>query len=107
MTKKQMLPADWLEYVAQAEKDIKKPSDPPKRRQPKITRMASRRQRIANSQTPNIIRAMYVPESKWAVTPLADEKFVGTREVGPDDVHNSATSWRTGKATGEAPTGYN
>jgi hypothetical protein len=105
--KRKMNEADFLEFVAEADRAIRKPTDPPKRRQPKIIRHSSRRQRTASSQTPNLTRAMYVPESAWNQTPLADEDFVGTREVGPGDVNNSETNWRTGKATGEAATGYN
>jgi hypothetical protein len=97
---------DWLEYVAAAERDIKKPPDTPKRRMPKVTRHQSTRQRTAESQTPNLTRAMYVPESKWNETPLAPEGFVGTRNVGPNDRHANVT-WRTGKATGESTVGYN
>ena len=96
-----MLPKDWLEYVAAAERDIKKPSDPPKRRQPKIKRMTSRRQRTAESQTANTVRAVYQPESKWNATPTQPEDWKGTHEVGPGDVHNPNSSWRTGKATVE------
>jgi hypothetical protein len=104
--RRQMDEFEYLEFVAEADRDIRRPSDPPKRRQPKIIRHSSRRQRTADSQTPNLTRAMYVPESAWNQTPLADDDFVGTREVGPGDVNNSATTWRTGKATGESPTGY-
>ncbi len=100
-----MLPADWLEWMAQQEWVIKQPPVPTKRRQPKITRMQSRRQRIAESQTPNQIRAMYTPESKWNETPTMPEEWRGIeREVGPGDP--SQGSYRAGKATIESPTGY-
>lgn len=98
-----MLQADFEEFLADKERDIKRPPAPPKRRQPKIIRNMSQNQRIALSQTPNLTRAMYVPESDWNQTPVNDD-LVGTHEVGPGDVHNN--TYRAGKATIEAPTGY-
>jgi hypothetical protein len=101
-----MLPSDWEEYLAKQEWLIKKPPVPTKRRQPKITRMQSRRQRIAESQTPNQIRAIYAPESKWNETPTMPEDWQGTHEVGPGDEHNNEHGYRAGKATVQPPVGY-
>jgi hypothetical protein len=44
---------------------------------------------------------MYEPESKWNRTPTQPENWKGTKEVGPGDVHNPNSSWRTGKSTVE------
>jgi hypothetical protein len=96
-----MLPNEWLEYVEAQKKMLKRPPATPKRRMPRITRNTSPAMRRVNSQTPNAIRAMYVPESKWNVTPLLDENATTTREVGPNDQYNPASGFRSGKATGE------
>jgi hypothetical protein len=42
---------------------------------------------------------MYEPESKWNMTPTQPENWEGTKEVGPGDVHNPNSSWRTGNKT--------
>lgn len=97
-----MLPADWAEYVAQAEREIKKSPNPPKRRQPRVTRHKSRRQRIAESQTKNPVRAAYTTESKYNVTPTMPEKWRGTNSPG----ETMAAAYRSGKATIEPPVGY-
>lgn len=98
-----MLQADFEEFLAEKERDIKRPPSPPKRRQPKIIRNVSPMQRIALNQTPNLVRAMYVPEHERNQTPTNDD-LVGTHEVGPGDEHNNV--YRAGKATIESPTGY-
>lgn len=98
-----MLQFDFEEFLADKERQIKKPPVPPKRRQPKITRHMSPQQRIALQQTPNPIRAIYTPEHERNQTPTNDD-LVGTNEVGPGDVHNNV--YRAGKATIESPTGY-
>jgi hypothetical protein len=97
-----MLPADWLEYVRDAERNIKRPPNPPKRLQPKVTRHQSSRMRIVSGQQIDPIKAAYQPENQFNRTPLAPSDFVGTREVGPGDVNNSNTNWRTGNMTVEA-----
>jgi len=76
-----MIPEDWLEYVVQKEKELKRPPDPIKRRQPKITRMTSRRMRTVNGQTPNPIRAMYTTENDYNRTPTLPDDATTTREV--------------------------
>ncbi len=92
---------EWLEYVQAADREIRRPPATPKRRMPKIARMQSREGRIVSGQSPNTIRAIYVPESRWNVTPLLDENATTTREVGPNDQYNPAQNFRSGKATGE------
>lgn len=83
---------------AAAERAIGRPPFPTKRRQPKITRHMSRQQRIATGQSPNTIRSIYVPESKWNATPVINpEEHELTREVGPGDDFNR--TYRTGKST--------
>ena len=98
-----MLPADWLQFIQQTSRELSKAPVPTKRRQPRITRHASRRQRIAESQTRNPIRAMYGTESKYNATPTKPESWRGTRSPGRDD----ANAYRAGKATIEPPVGYN
>lgn len=106
MTNKKMLPADFLEYVAGLERTHGRLSFPVKRRQPRVTRHASRNQRIANRQSPNIIASMYRLEGKYTVLPLKDEsvpyadgKLGEGREVGPNDKFNHESGYRTGKNT--------
>lgn len=95
-----MIPEDWLQYMAKAEKELKRPPSPPRRRQPKITRMQSRRMRTVSGQTPNAIRAMYTVESKYNQTPtISSEDHELTREVGPSDRYNPDEAYRGGKAT--------
>jgi hypothetical protein len=97
-----MIPEDWLEYMAQAEKQIKKTPDPLKKHKPKVTRHMSRRMRTVSGQTPNPIRAMYVPENEYNRTPTIEpEKHTLTREVGPHDQYNPDEAYRGGKATVE------
>jgi hypothetical protein len=100
-----MIPEDWLEYVVQKEKELKRPPNPTKRHQPKVTRHQSRRMRTIAGQTPNPIRAMYTTENEYNATPLAPEKptWAGDsgREVGPKDQYNPTEGYRGGKATVE------
>ena len=95
------LPADWLEYIAGQERAIGRAPVPTKRRQPKVTRHMSRNQRIASSQTRNPIRAIYKAESNYNQTPTLPDGAKTTKEVGPGDVNNPATNWRTGNMTVE------
>jgi len=94
-----MLPADWLAYIAEAERTIQRPPAPPKRRQPKVTRHQSPRMRQIQGQTINPIKAIYGEENERNQTPTMPETWRGTKEVGPGDVHNSEVSWRTGNQT--------
>lgn len=55
--------------------------------------------RRAESQSRNPIKSIYTPESKWNETPTRPEEWRGTHEVGPNDVHNPNSTWRTGKPT--------
>lgn len=94
-----MLPADWLEYIAKAEREAgKRPENVPAR--PRTTkRMVSRRQRIAESQTNNTIKAMYQDESQWNTTPIRSDQDGLTLNVGgscePDSPHGKATQSRS------------
>jgi hypothetical protein len=99
MPEKKPLPADWLEYIANQERAIGRAPVPTKRTQPKVTRHMSRNQRTALSQTRNPVRAIYQPESQYNQTPTLPDGAETTHEVGPGDVHNSATQWRTGNMT--------
>ena len=102
MANEKVLPADWLEYIQQTARELKKPPNPPKRRQPKITRMQSSRQSIAESQSPNQVHAIYVPENPRGATPTKPEDWRGTMSPGAEQ----EGSYRAGKATTEAPFGY-
>jgi hypothetical protein len=77
-----MLPASWEEYVAKAQRELKKAPDPIRRHQPRVTRMQSARMRRVSSQTGNSVRASYVPESVYNATPTKPEEWKGTRNVG-------------------------
>lgn len=100
MTKKtKMLQADFEEYVASLERRHGRVSVPLKRRQPKIKRHASREQRIANRQSPNIVASMYRLEGKYTMLPLLPDGAETTREVGPGDAYNNEAGYRTGKDT--------
>jgi hypothetical protein len=94
-----MMPDSWLEYMRNAEKDIKRPPATPKRRMPRVTRMESERMRRVGRQTINPIRAMYGQENEQNSTPTKPEEWRGTLEVGPNCEFNSAVDWRTGKET--------
>jgi hypothetical protein len=96
-----MIPSDWLEYMRDAERDIKKAPVPTKRHQPKVKRMESARMRTVLGQSANPIKAIFTPESRWNATPTMPEDWEGTKEVGPGDINNMPTSWRTGNITVE------
>jgi hypothetical protein len=96
-----MMPKDWLEYMAEAERNIKQSPVPTKRHQPKVKRMQSGRMQTVQGQTANPIRAIFTPESRWNATPTMPEDWEGTKEVGPGDIDNPATQWRTGNMTVE------
>jgi hypothetical protein len=100
---RKMLPADVLVLWAQKDREIRKAPNPPSRRQPHVTRHASRRQRTVSGQSINEVKAIYTPEGRWSETPIyvGDEKDL-TRDVGPHDLKdpfNPAKSTTT--ATGE------
>jgi hypothetical protein len=77
-----MFPADWEEFLAKQEKEIKQAPNPPRRRQPKVTRHMSARMRRASSQTSNRVRAIYTPESVYNTTPTKPETWRGTLNLG-------------------------
>jgi|tagenome__1003787_1003787.scaffolds.fasta_scaffold20587257_2 hypothetical protein len=94
-----MLPAEWSEYVAKAEREISsRPSDAPKKPRA-LKKMVSPRQRKALSQQANTIKAMYGQESAWNATPVRDNTKGLTLNVGgncePDSPHGKATQSRS------------
>jgi hypothetical protein len=92
-----MLPKEWEQWLAQKEKEIKQAPNPTKRRQPKITRHQSARQRGASSQTNNFVHAVYKEDSR--ATPLAKKDFVGTRDLGGNCEGQYQTGTRTSYRT--------
>lgn len=83
---KKLLEADILERMVKAMSDLKKPPVPPKRRQPRVTRMESPRQRYVQQGTRNTVRAIYQsPETAASRTIVANPKNT-TRNVGPTDL---------------------
>lgn len=84
------MPADWLEYVAKLERDIKKTPTPRRRLQPKVTRHQSGRQRAAFSQTRSFTRASYNLDA--TPTPIRANEDGLTRNL-------ELPNWSTGKAT--------
>jgi hypothetical protein len=107
-TEKKITANEWLEQFMQMDRSIRIPPAVPKRRSKqtfKVTRHQSREMKIVSGQTPNMIRAMYVPESDFNRTPVIDpEDHTLTKEVGPHDRYNPDEGYRTGKAT-ESATG--
>ena len=91
--------SDALIWFTTTSRELKTPTDPMRRRQPKIKRHQSREQRIAEMQTKNPIAAIYGEETEWNETPLLPDDAETTREVGPDDRYNSRINYRTGKKT--------
>lgn len=84
-----MLDKSWLEYIAECERQIKQTPTPTRRRQPKVTRHMSGRQRAALSQTKNPVRAAYVEDT--VKTPTKPVEWKGIRP--------NLTNWSTGKST--------
>jgi hypothetical protein len=95
-----------LQEMLALDKAIRKPPVPPSRRQPKVTRMVSRRQTIVSQGTRNFTKAVYqTPEQAGSNTITYDNPSYpsnATREVGPGDKHNNTYGCH-GKETG--PTG--
>jgi hypothetical protein len=100
-----MLPSDWEEYVVRLEREVaSRPTTAPKR--PRTTgRLVSQRQKIALSQSRNLIKASYQLESTWNQTPVIDPtetKF--TTQLGgscePTQPHGKATQTRRPGAYG-------
>jgi hypothetical protein len=81
-----LLEADILERMVKAMNDIKKPPVPPRRRQPRVTRFESRRQRFVQQGTRNTVRAIYqTPEQAGSRTIVTNPQNT-TRNVGPTDL---------------------
>jgi hypothetical protein len=92
-----MIPDEWLQYVQDQAKELKRPPATPKSRMPRVQRMQSPRMRRIAGQTPNMTRAIFVPESEHTRTPTKPLEWRGTHEVGPGDKYNN--DYRAGKAT--------
>jgi hypothetical protein len=90
-----MLPREWEEWLAQKEKEIKQAPNPPKRRQPKIMRHQSPRQRGVGQQSNNVVHSVYKEDGNK--TPLAPRGFVGTRDLGgnAEERNGAPTGTRT------------
>ncbi len=86
---------NWLETVQRLQREIKRSPDPLKRQNRPIVRMVSERQRIAESQTPNFMRAIDKPD--FRPTPTKPENWKGTRNVGSNDMDQD--EYRAGKDT--------
>jgi hypothetical protein len=75
-----MIPSDWEEYLRNAESEIKKrPETAPRPARP-TKRLVSRRQRIAESQQRNFVKAAYSVDRN--LTPLAASDTEYTTAVG-------------------------
>jgi hypothetical protein len=100
--RREYLRTNGLLWFAEAARSQKEVADPIRRRQPKIARHMSRRQRIAFSQTRNPIRAIYGTESRWSQTPEAPDNTRFTRNVGPNDFgqYSASGSKATNSVTG-------
>jgi hypothetical protein len=88
-----MLPSDWAEEMARLERKIKEAPNPVRRRQPRVTRMASPRQRRAESGPRDTTKAIYAESNRW------NEAQVRSNEEGYWD-NKELPDWSTGKATG-------
>lgn len=94
---------DWLERVQATARQIATPPAAVKRRQPKVARHQSTRQRMVSRQTNNPFRAgmMSAKEAKRAWERVADvNEDVTTRNVGPQDLpirytHGKETGYRS------------
>ena len=90
-----MLPAEWEQWLARKEAEIKRAPNPTKRQKPKIARHQSARQRGAGQQSNNFVHAVYKEDAR--ATPLAPKGFVGTRDLGgnAEDKNGAPTGSRT------------
>jgi hypothetical protein len=91
---KKELPSDWLVYIAEKEREIKRAPNPLKSHSPRIQRHESRRQRTAGSQTNNFVHAVYQDDSQK--TPIRKNNEGLTRNVGGNaEDRNSPTGQNT------------
>jgi len=86
------LPAEWAEYLAKMEKDIKRAPGPIRRHQPRIRRMTSPRQRIAESQQRNSVKASYSLDFVSTPTVPNDKPMIWPKDM-------KRPNWSTGKST--------
>jgi hypothetical protein len=92
-----MLPADWEEYVARLEREQKKPPPEAPRAPRRLRRMTSLRQRDAESQTRNSVKAIY--STDFRPTPTAKKGTKFTTDLGgncedPNYPHGKETRTR-------------
>jgi hypothetical protein len=81
---------DILLRMSRVSREISTAPNPPRRRQPKVTRMVSKRQRIALSATKDTIKAIYNSPMGTSKHNVTDEPENPTREVGPRDIYNNS-----------------
>jgi hypothetical protein len=96
-----MLPEEWEQHLIDTGNSLRRPANPIKRHQPKVTRHSSRRMRQVSGQQIDPVKAIFQPENQFNRTPLLEDGTETTREVGPGDVNNSNVTWRTGNMTVE------
>jgi hypothetical protein len=95
-----MIPADWLQYMAEAEREIaQRPQESPKSARP-IKRMVSARQRRAESGKNNAVKAIYEVPNHWNQAQTIDpNKTTFTTNLGgncePDRPHGKSTQSRS------------
>lgn len=96
---------DWLEYIQMKARQVASPPGAIRRRQPKVTRMQSARQRQVTRFTDNNFKAgmqsAEEAERPWERIKDIDES-VATREVGPHDLpirysHGKETGYRSAR----------
>jgi hypothetical protein len=88
-----------LERMVALDREIRKPANPIRRRQPKVTRMQSKRMQEIQQQTNNPIRAIFQTPEQAERGTITGEPDVTTREVGPGDLYNNNYGCE-GKETG-------
>jgi hypothetical protein len=94
MANEKPLPADWLEYIANIEREMKRAPNPLKSHRPHIQRHQSKRMRSAFQQTNDGIKAIYGADG--SPTPLATGNEVWTKNLGGNCEDRNSLS---GKAT--------
>lgn len=94
MANKKPLPADWLAYIAEKEREMKQAPNPLKSHRPHIQRHQSKRMRSAFGQTNDAVKAIYGTDGN--PTPLANGNEVWTDNLGGNCEDRNSLS---GKAT--------
>jgi hypothetical protein len=95
-----MLSADWLEFMAKAEREIaSRPEGYPKPARP-VKKLVSRRQRQALSGSGNTVKAIYTAPNMWNQAQTIDPNSTTfTTNLGgncePDNPHGKSTRSRS------------